>query len=155
MYWYIIFDVATQYGFSGTTAKGIAASVERSVAEGTLEPGSALPPVRRLADELGVSPGTVAAAYQELRRRGIVVTRGRGGTVVAPAPAVASRRPPRAPEGLRNLADGHPDHRLLPGRLPSSRLSPRPGRTARRPGRKAWRKPCASGSAPTVCRWTM
>nr|WP_199808850.1 MULTISPECIES: aminotransferase class I/II-fold pyridoxal phosphate-dependent enzyme [Streptomyces] len=117
-------DVATQYGLSGTTAKGIAASVERSVAEGTLGPGSALPPVRRLADELGVSPGTVAAAYQELRRRGIVMTRGRAGTVVAPAPAVASRRPPRAPEGLRNLADGHPDHRLLPGRLPTSRLSP-------------------------------
>ncbi|WP_234531867.1 aminotransferase class I/II-fold pyridoxal phosphate-dependent enzyme [Streptomyces shenzhenensis] len=112
-----------QYGITGTTAKGIAASVERGVTEGALAPEAALPPVRRLADELGVSPGTVATAYKELRRRGIVVTRGRGGTVVAPVPAVASRRPPRVPEGLRDLAGGHPDPALLPGLVPPSRLS--------------------------------
>ncbi|MEV6115409.1 aminotransferase class I/II-fold pyridoxal phosphate-dependent enzyme [Streptomyces sp. NPDC052109] len=116
--------MATQYEISGATAKGIAVSVERGVAEGALAPGVALPPVRRLADELGVSPGTVATAYKELRRRGIVVTRGRGGTVVAPAPAVASRRPPKVPEGLRDLAGGHPDPALLPALLPPSRLSP-------------------------------
>ncbi|MGW1890641.1 aminotransferase class I/II-fold pyridoxal phosphate-dependent enzyme [Streptomyces sp. NPDC002004] len=106
--------MATQYAITGTTAKGIAASVEQAVAEGTLAPGDALPPVRRLADDLGVSPGTVATAYTELRRRGIVVTRGRGGTVVAAAPAVASRRPPKVPAGLRDLAGGHPDPALLP-----------------------------------------
>ncbi|MET7383319.1 aminotransferase class I/II-fold pyridoxal phosphate-dependent enzyme [Streptomyces sp. NPDC005526] len=116
--------MATQYGISGTTAKGIAASVERGVAEGVLGPGAALPPVRRLADELGVSPGTVATAYKELRGRGIVVTRGRGGTVVASAPAVASRRPPKVPPGLRDLAGGHPDPGLLPGLVPPSRLAP-------------------------------
>jgi DNA-binding transcriptional MocR family regulator len=116
--------VATQYSISGTTAKGIAASVERGVAEGALEPGTALPPVRGLADLLGVSPGTVATAYKELRRRAIVVTRGRGGTVVAAAPAVASRRPPRVPDGLRDLAGGHPDPRLLPRLVPPSQLSP-------------------------------
>jgi DNA-binding transcriptional MocR family regulator len=116
--------VATQYGISGTTAKGIAGSVERGVSEGVLRPGAALPPVRRLADELGVSAGTVATAYKELRRRGIVVTRGRGGTVVAPVPAVASRRPPRVPSGLRDLAGGHPDPALLPALVPPSRLSP-------------------------------
>ncbi|MFF2133471.1 aminotransferase class I/II-fold pyridoxal phosphate-dependent enzyme [Streptomyces olivochromogenes] len=116
--------MATQYGISGTTAKGIASSVERGVAEGALGPGAALPPVRRLADELGVSPGTVATAYKELRRRGIVVTRGRGGTVVAAAPSVASRRPPKVPDGLRDLAGGHPDPQLLPHLVPPSRLSP-------------------------------
>ncbi|MEU7662334.1 aminotransferase class I/II-fold pyridoxal phosphate-dependent enzyme [Streptomyces lincolnensis] len=116
--------MAIHYGISGTTAKGIAASVERGIAEGVLEPGAALPPVRRLADDLGVSPGTVATAYKELRRRGLVVTRGRGGTVVAPAPAVASRRPPRVPEGLRDLSGGHPDPALLPSLVPPSRLSP-------------------------------
>ncbi|MER5755825.1 GntR family transcriptional regulator [Streptomyces sp. NPDC002088] len=94
------------------------------MAEGVLGPGAALPPVRRLADELGVSPGTVATAYKELRQRGIVVTRGRGGTVVAPAPAVASRRPPRVPLGLRDLSGGHPDPRLLPTLVPPSQLSP-------------------------------
>ncbi|MEV6513299.1 aminotransferase class I/II-fold pyridoxal phosphate-dependent enzyme [Streptomyces sp. NPDC051642] len=69
------------------------ASVERRVAEGALGPGAALPPVRRLADGLRVSPGTVATAYKELRQRGIVATRGRGGTVVAQASAVASPSP--------------------------------------------------------------
>lgn len=117
-------DVAIQYGISGTTAKGIASSVERRVAEGALGPGAALPPVRRLANELGVSPGTVATAYKELRQRGIVVTRGRGGTVVAQAPAVASRRPPRVPDGLWDLAGGHPDPAFLPALVPPSRLSP-------------------------------
>ena len=116
--------MATQYGITGTSAKGIAASVERGVADGALGPGTALPPVRRLADDLRVSPGTVATAYKELRRRGIVVTRGRGGTVVAPVPSVASRRPPKVPEGLRDLAGGHPDPALLPGLVPPSRLSP-------------------------------
>ncbi|MEV2217787.1 aminotransferase class I/II-fold pyridoxal phosphate-dependent enzyme [Streptomyces sp. NPDC050997] len=116
--------MAIQYGISGSTAKGIAASVERGVAQGALGPGAALPPVRRLADELAVSPGTVATAYRELRQRGIVVTRGRAGTVVAPAPAVASRRPPKVPEGLRDLSGGHPDPRLLPSLVSPSRLSP-------------------------------
>ncbi|MFF3416921.1 aminotransferase class I/II-fold pyridoxal phosphate-dependent enzyme [Streptomyces sp. NPDC002698] len=116
--------MATQYSISGTTAKGIAASVERGVTEGALEPGTALPPVRGLAERLGVSPGTVATAYKELRRRAIVVTRGRGGTVVAAAPAVASRRPPRVPDGLRDMAGGHPDPALLPVLVPPSRLSP-------------------------------
>ncbi|MEU8580373.1 aminotransferase class I/II-fold pyridoxal phosphate-dependent enzyme [Streptomyces abikoensis] len=116
--------MATQYAITGTTAKALSASVERAVTEGALEPGAALPPVRRLAEDLGISPGTVATAYKELRRRGIVVTRGRGGTVVAPAPAVASRRPPKVPEGLRDLAGGHPDPAFLPDLLPPVRLSP-------------------------------
>ncbi|TMU99130.1 aminotransferase class I/II-fold pyridoxal phosphate-dependent enzyme [Streptomyces sp. DASNCL29] len=116
--------MATQYEITGASAKGIAASVEQGVVEGALAPGTALPPVRRLAERLGVSPGTVATAYTELRRRGIVVTQGRGGTVVAPTPAVASRRPPPVPEGVRDLAGGHPDPAFLPALLPTARLSP-------------------------------
>ncbi|MEV6794300.1 aminotransferase class I/II-fold pyridoxal phosphate-dependent enzyme [Streptomyces sp. NPDC051320] len=116
--------MATQYGISGTTAKGISSSVEQAVAEGGLSPGDPLPPVRRLADQLGVSPGTVAAAYKELRSRGIVVTRGRGGTVVAQTPAVGSRRPPKVPQGVRDLAGGHPDSVLLPVLRPPGRMDP-------------------------------
>ena len=116
--------MATQYSISGTTAKGIAASVERGISEAELAPGDALPPVRRLADELGVSPGTVATAYKELRGRGLVVTRGRGGTVVAEAPSVASRRPPRVPAGLVDLAGGHPDPAFLPVLRPPAELRP-------------------------------
>lgn len=119
--------MATQYGISGSTARDIAASAEQAVTGGTLRPGQSLPPVRTLADVLGVSPGTVATAYKELRRRGIVVTRGRGGTVVAEAPSVTSvtsRRPPRVPVGLRDLAGGHPDPAFLPDLVPPGRLSP-------------------------------
>ncbi|MFF8291980.1 aminotransferase class I/II-fold pyridoxal phosphate-dependent enzyme [Streptomyces sp. NPDC016309] len=119
--------MAAQYSITGSTARGIAASVERAVAEGALGPGVALPPVRRLADELAVSPGTVATAYRELRQRGIVVTRGRGGTVVAQTPAVGSRRPPRVPAGLRDLAGGHPDPAFLPVLRPPSPVPPVPG----------------------------
>ncbi|WP_329624597.1 aminotransferase class I/II-fold pyridoxal phosphate-dependent enzyme [Streptomyces sp. NBC_01255] len=116
--------MAAQYVIEGATAKGVAASVERGVAEGRLAPGDALPPVRRLADDLGVSPGTVATAYKELRQRGLIVTRGRGGTVVADVPSVASRRPPRVPAGLVDLAGGHPDPAFLPVLRPPSAVAP-------------------------------
>ncbi|GAA1889832.1 aminotransferase class I/II-fold pyridoxal phosphate-dependent enzyme [Streptomyces durmitorensis] len=116
--------MAAQYAISGATAKGITSSVEQAVTEGGLAPGDALPPVRRLADDLGVSAGTVATAYKELRQRGIVVTRGRGGTVVAQAPAVGTRRPPKVPQGVRDLAGGHPDPALLPVLLPPDRVDP-------------------------------
>ncbi|MFE5487930.1 aminotransferase class I/II-fold pyridoxal phosphate-dependent enzyme [Streptomyces sp. NPDC056527] len=116
--------MATQYSIVGTTAKGIAASVEQAVSEGGLGPGDALPPVRRLAGELGVSPGTVATAYKELRQRGVVMTRGRGGTVVSEAPSVASRRPPRVPAGLVDLAGGHPDPAFMPDLRPPALVPP-------------------------------
>ncbi len=124
MYQYILRYVATQYAISGTTAKEISASVEQAVSQGSLGPGAALPPVRGLAGDLGVSPGTVAAAYKELRLRGIVMTRGRGGTVVARTPAVGSRRPPRVPSGVRDLAGGYPDPALLPVLIPPGPVDP-------------------------------
>lgn len=49
---------------------------------GTLAPGTRLPAVRSLAGELGVAPHTVARAYKELEAAGVVITRGRNGTVV-------------------------------------------------------------------------
>lgn len=52
-------------------------------ASGELPPGTKLPTVRGLADQLGVAPGTVARAYRELEADGVVVTQGRRGTFVA------------------------------------------------------------------------
>jgi DNA-binding transcriptional regulator YhcF (GntR family) len=49
---------------------------------GGLQPGDRLPTVRGLADELGVAPGTVARAYRELERAGVIETRGRAGSFV-------------------------------------------------------------------------
>lgn len=50
---------------------------------GDLAHGSRLPTVRRLAGDLGIAANTVARAYRELERAGIVETRGRHGTYVA------------------------------------------------------------------------
>lgn len=44
-----------------------------------LKPGDAIPSVRKLALELKITPGTVAKAYQELERQGVIETiRGKG-----------------------------------------------------------------------------
>lgn len=53
------------------------------VVAGYLEPGFRLPPVRVLADSLGLASNTVARAYKELESLGVVETRGRAGTFVA------------------------------------------------------------------------
>jgi DNA-binding transcriptional regulator YhcF (GntR family) len=52
------------------------------VRSGELAPGTRLPTVRRLAGDLGIAANTVARAYRELERAGIVETRGRHGTFV-------------------------------------------------------------------------
>ncbi|MCP3782490.1 aminotransferase class I/II-fold pyridoxal phosphate-dependent enzyme [Micromonospora sp. A3M-1-15] len=109
--------MAARYQITGSSSAAISASVESGIRAGDLAPGDALPAVRALATELGVSPATVAKAYQELRQRGLVVTAGRHGTRVRPRPPVASRRsalrPPPLP-GARDVSAGNPDSRLLP-----------------------------------------
>jgi DNA-binding transcriptional regulator YhcF (GntR family) len=65
----------------------IVAHAQEAVATGRMRPGDRLPPVRRLADELDIAPGTVARAYAELERLGVVVTEGARGTRVAERPA--------------------------------------------------------------------
>lgn len=61
----------------------IVEQIQEHVAVGRLEPGERLPTVRRLADSLDIAPGTVARAYGELERLGLVVMRGARGTRVA------------------------------------------------------------------------
>ncbi|MGC4821091.1 aminotransferase class I/II-fold pyridoxal phosphate-dependent enzyme [Micromonospora sp. DT63] len=109
--------MSARYQFSGTTAVTISASIESGIRTGALPPGAALPPVRALATELGVSPATVARAYRELRQRGVLATAGRHGTRVRPRPPVAARRSALRPAPLpdaRDLSRGEPDPRLLP-----------------------------------------
>ncbi|BDZ45442.1 GntR family transcriptional regulator [Naasia aerilata] len=53
------------------------------IRSGELPPTAKLPPVRALAERLGVAPGTVARVYRELEQEGVLETRGRNGTVVA------------------------------------------------------------------------
>ena len=64
----------------------IVAQVIFGVASGALESGSLIPSVRELAHQLLVHPNTVARAFQELERRGVVASRrGRGMEVTADA----------------------------------------------------------------------
>jgi DNA-binding transcriptional MocR family regulator len=108
--------VAVRYQFEGSTAAAISVSVEFALTHGHLAPGEGLPPVRQLADDLGVSPNTVAAAYRQLRDRGLVETAGRNGTRVRHRPPVSSRlaAQPVVPEGVIDLSAGEPDTDLLP-----------------------------------------
>ena len=61
--------------------------VQLLISTGSLTPGSAIPTVHELAEQLKLNPNTVAAAYRELREAGYLTKHGRGGTRV-------SRQPP-------------------------------------------------------------
>jgi GntR family transcriptional regulator len=61
------------------------------VAAGRLAPGEEIPPIRSLAEDLLITPNTVARAYLELERAGIVVKRHGSGTFVAQSPPSVSR----------------------------------------------------------------
>ena len=61
----------------------IQAQVKHAVAAGALKTGDALPSVRKLAADLRINPNTVARAYLELERDGIIKAVPGGGTFVS------------------------------------------------------------------------
>lgn len=127
-------DLTALASIEDTTPRGIAGALSRAIRAGELAPGDRLPTVRDVAAGLGVSPATVSAAWQALRRTGLVEARGRAGTYVRDARA--SWLSPRQqglvgaePEGLRlDLSRGTPDPALLPDLGPAlHRVSQRAG----------------------------
>jgi DNA-binding transcriptional MocR family regulator len=108
--------VRTQpYPIAGRTREDLIAAIEDAVERGDLAAGAALPSVRALAADAGVSPATVAAAYRDLRGRGVVTSQPRRGVRVAHRPPLASARiDTRVPVGIVDLATGNPDPALLP-----------------------------------------
>jgi GntR family transcriptional regulator len=60
----------------------IESQVKHAIAAGALNLDDALPPVRKLAAELRINPNTVARAYQNLERDGILRTVPGGGCYV-------------------------------------------------------------------------
>jgi putative molybdopterin biosynthesis protein len=61
----------------------LAQTLASEIADGRRPPGTALPSTRVLAAELGCAPGTVARAYGELRRAGLITARDRSRARVA------------------------------------------------------------------------
>jgi DNA-binding transcriptional MocR family regulator len=109
----------------GRSASEIADSLRALIERGDLRPGQAIPPVRALADGLGVNRNTVVAAYRQLTQAGVIVTRGRGGTRVAD-PAPVAQEGFAAGSVLRDVGTGNPDPDLIPD--PSSALASVAGR---------------------------
>jgi GntR family transcriptional regulator len=65
----------------------IRSQIAAMIHSGVAPPGHRLPPIRQLASDLGVAPGTVARAYRELEADHLIDTRGRHGSfVLAPSP---------------------------------------------------------------------
>jgi 2-aminoadipate transaminase len=87
----------------------LVARITEAVESGTLAEGFRLPPSRQLADELGLNRNTVAAAYVELRRLGLVRSRVGAGTFVGPSPE-------RSTTGTLVRPASLPWDRLLAGR---------------------------------------
>ena len=56
--------------------------IKKMVQEGKLKGKEALPPIRTLASQLGVAINTVARAYQELEKEGIIISNGRKGSFI-------------------------------------------------------------------------
>jgi len=110
---------------TGGSANAIADSVRELLALGQFAPGDALPPVRALSERLGVNRNTVMAAYRLLAQAGLVVTRGRGGTLIAD-PAPVAQEGFAGDSVLRDVGTGNPDPRLIPD--PSRALAGLAGR---------------------------
>jgi len=61
----------------------IESQLKHAVAAGALKQGDALPSVRKMASDLRINPNTVARAYQNLERDGLIRSVPGGGTYVA------------------------------------------------------------------------
>ncbi len=70
----------------------IVSQVIYAVASGSLESGCLIPSVRELAETLLVHPNTVARAFQDLEREGVVTARRGVGMEVTPGAPAACRK---------------------------------------------------------------
>ena len=82
--------------------------VRRALVVGTLRPEDPLPSVRQLAADLRLNPNTVAQAYRELEREGLVYVRRGQGTFAAERASMGDERRALA-RGVaeRALVDAH------------------------------------------------
>ena len=74
--------IRVQPGLGTAIYLQIESQLKHAIAAGALKRDDALPPVRKLAAELRINPNTVARAYQNLERDGILRTVPGGGCYV-------------------------------------------------------------------------
>ncbi|WP_231925786.1 GntR family transcriptional regulator [Micromonospora echinofusca] len=86
------------------------------IGTGRLAVGTRLPTVRRFAADLGLAVNTVARAYRELEAAGLLETRGRHGTFVAPGRDDAADR-------LQRMAAGYAAEAARLGVPPATALA--------------------------------
>lgn len=84
----IEFRIAT--GSSAPIYRQIVDQVRRGMASGALQAGEQLPSVRKVAEQLVVNPNTVARAYADLTRDGVLDSQAGRGLFVAPRRVVFS-----------------------------------------------------------------
>lgn len=109
-------------GRSSRRRHALAAALREAIATGRLTPGTALPPYRSLAADLGLARGTVSSVYSELVAEGWLTARRGSGTRVAdgvtapPAPrATETARAPFLGTAVRHdFALGQPNTGLFP-----------------------------------------
>jgi GntR family transcriptional regulator len=77
------FDFRISTGSSVPIFRQIVDQVRLAAATGRLAAGDALPSVRTLAERLLVNPNTIAKAYAELARQGVIETHQGKGAVIA------------------------------------------------------------------------
>lgn len=91
---------------AGPKYRALVEALRTDVRAGRLAPGTRLPPVRDLAGRLGVTPGTVARAYQLATESGLLDAQvGRGTFVRQPGAEPPAPRPLLLHEDSRGLAD--------------------------------------------------
>lgn len=88
-------NIQIQTGEGAPLYQQIVNQVKYLIASGQLEPGEELLPIRALAEFLVINPNTVARAYLELERSGIVVKKRGAGTFVANKPPSFSKKQQR------------------------------------------------------------
>lgn len=83
-------------------------------AEGRLQAGDRLPPMRVLAQQLGLAVNTVAKAYKELEAAGAIITSGRAGSFITAIDSTSHKKhefTSRYIASMRKL--GLEDHEIL------------------------------------------
>jgi GntR family transcriptional regulator len=84
-------DIRISTGSSVPIYRQIVDHVCAAVARGQAQEGEALPSVRALAEQLVINPNTVAKAYAELARQGVIEARQGKGVFIAKRRQIYSR----------------------------------------------------------------